>query len=179
MAPFLGNLALVDLELGEPAVARGHIERSIAVLEAAGGRNRHRIAELLQTAADVADRQGRHRDALAACDEALAIDSAILDAEALGIGQIQRCRGRALVNLGRVGDALPVLERALAILTAGSQDPLEIAGVEAPLASALWLSGNRTRALAVARKARATYAAATGRDRQVADLDRWLAEHRP
>jgi eukaryotic-like serine/threonine-protein kinase len=177
LAPFLGNLALVLLELGELDVARADVERSITIVEAAGGRKRHRVAELLAVAADVADAQGRHADALAACDEALAIDSAILDADHTAIGRIERCRGRALVALGRGADALPALERAVAILTARNQDPLEAAGAEAPLAMALWSSGNRTRALGLARKARATYAAAAGRERQVAELDRWLAAH--
>jgi tetratricopeptide (TPR) repeat protein/predicted Ser/Thr protein kinase len=178
LAPFLGNLALVRLELGEADLARRHVERSIAIVEAAGGRNRHRVAELLAVAADVADLQGRHGDALAACDEALAIDSAILDPEHTAIGRVLRCRGRALVGLGRDRDAVPVLERALAILTARSQDPLETAAAEAPLARALWASGNRTRAVDLAHKARAAYAAATGRQRQVDELDRWLAERR-
>jgi tetratricopeptide (TPR) repeat protein len=178
LAPFLGNLALIRLELGEADLARRHVERSIAILEAAGGRNRHRVAELLVVAADVADLQGRHADALTACDEALAIDSAILDPEHTAIGRVLRCRGRALVGLGRGPGAVPILERALAILTRRSQDPLETAGAEAPLARALWTSGQRTRALDLARKARAAYAAATGRQRQVDELDRWLAERR-
>jgi tetratricopeptide (TPR) repeat protein len=174
LAPFLGNLALVLLEVGEADAARRSVERSIAILEAAGGRNRHRVAELLAVAADVADLQGRHADALAACDEGLAIDSAILDADHPSIGRLLRCRGRALVGLGRHADAEPVLERALTILTRRHQDPLETAGAEAPLAQALWVSGSRTRALDLARKARAAYAGAVGRDRQVAEIDRWL-----
>jgi tetratricopeptide (TPR) repeat protein/predicted Ser/Thr protein kinase len=178
LAPFLGNLALVLNELGEPALARVHIDRGIRILEATLGRSNRRVSELLVNLGDAFDLEGRHADALAACDEALAIDEPKLAATHLAVGKELRCRGRALVGLGRAADAVPVLERALAILRERTQDRAEHAAAEAPLAQALWLSGHRTRALAIGRQALDGYASVPGRDRQREAVAAWLAGKR-
>jgi hypothetical protein len=71
-----------------------------------------------------------------------------------------------------------VLERALAILRERTQDRAEHAAAEAPLAQALWLSGHRTRALAIGRQALDGYASVPGRDRQREAVAAWLAGKR-
>jgi tetratricopeptide (TPR) repeat protein len=169
--PALNNLAGLLVELGEPAAARGHVVRAIRLVEAAQGRRQRRVAELLQTLGSIAE-------ALAACDEALAIDRDSLDPAHLAIAYSLTCRGRALIGLGRGREALADLERARAIVDERSEDPVEGAELDALLADALWQSGLRAPARVRATAARDAYRALSGRARDAAAADTWLAEHR-
>jgi tetratricopeptide (TPR) repeat protein len=178
LAPFLNNLAGLLVELGEPAAARGHVARAIRLVEAAQGRRQRRVAELLQTLGSIADAQGQPAEALAACDEALAIDRGSLDPAHLAIAYSLTCRGRALIGLGRGREALADLERARAIVGERSEDPVEGAELDALLADALWQSGLRAPARVRATAARDAYRALSGRARDAAAADTWLAEHR-
>jgi eukaryotic-like serine/threonine-protein kinase len=109
-----------------------------------------------------------------ACDEALAIYGAELDTGHIAVARTQACRGSALVGLGRTREAIAPLERARQTLGA-REDAVEAAAVDASLARALWETGARDRALALAAAARDVYAAAPGRTRALAELEAWLA----
>jgi eukaryotic-like serine/threonine-protein kinase len=174
VAPFLNNLARVLIEQGDTTLARSDVDRGISLVAATVGRDHRRVAELLLTRALIDDAEGHHADALRACDEALAIDAPKVDPAHLAIGLGLACRGRALVGLGRAAEATPVLERALAIIRAQTNDPAETAAVQAPLARARWQQGDHAHALELATAARTAYRAAPGHSRALVDLDRWL-----
>jgi tetratricopeptide (TPR) repeat protein len=178
LAPFLNNLAGLEVEAGQLAVARPLVLRAIGLVEAAQGRRERRVAELLQTLGSIADAEGKHGEALAACQEALSIDEATLDAGHLAIAYGLTCRGRALLGLGRAREALVDLERAGAIVAERSEDPIEGAELDALLADALWATGQRATARARASAALVVYRGAPGRTREAAAAQRWLADHR-
>ena len=83
--------------------------------------------------------------------------------------------GRALLALARPSDALPPLERALRLREAGEQDPFLVAETRFALARALWdAERDRTRALILAKKARAAYERAPD-EKDAAEIGTWLA----
>jgi hypothetical protein len=82
----------------------------------------------------------------------------------------------------RPGDALVLAERGLAIRTAAKAGPAKLAISEYTLARALWAvapaSGrDRTRALELALKARAALSSVEGKEKNLAQVETWIAEH--
>jgi tetratricopeptide (TPR) repeat protein len=87
-----------------------------------------------------------------------------------GLGEVKLATGHA-------ADAVPLLERALAAREQNESDANLTADTQLTLARALWESAaDRKRALALATKARATYAS-HGRPQRVQDVVAWLAAH--
>ena len=92
--------------------------------------------------------------------------------------------GADLVALDRPREALPLLERALAVQEAAKADPIEVAETQATLAQALWKTdGDRVRARKLALGAQAAFAEAVAHyggereRRRLADVSRWLEAH--
>ncbi|HTM22550.1 MAG TPA: tetratricopeptide repeat protein, partial [Kofleriaceae bacterium] len=81
----------------------------------------------------------------------------------------------ALLGLDRPAEALPLAERAAAIREKNAL-PAELAESRFALARARWATGDRARALAVARQARDGFAGAGALAApQAAEVDAWLA----
>src|SRR5206468_11325527 len=72
--------------------------------------------------------------------------------------------GRDLLALGRVREALPLLERAQEVQQAAKAEPIDLAETRASLAEAIWSSGgDRVRARSLAEEARAAFVKAVAR----------------
>jgi tetratricopeptide (TPR) repeat protein len=111
------------------------------------------------------------RDALSRWESELGPDHPFLGYPLTGTG-------RALLALGRAGDARAPLERALRIREASEPDPEQRAETRFALAQTLWATGDRARAAALADQARREYTDAS-KPKSVAEIDRWMAGHRP
>src|SRR4051812_28326013 len=92
--------------------------------------------------------------------------------------------GADLMALGRAREAVPVLERALAMQEAAKGEPVDLAETRASLAEAVWsVSRDRGRARKLAEQARATFAEAVARygggheERRLREVERWLGAH--
>ena len=85
-----------------------------------------------------------------------------------------------LVALGRPEEAIPILERALALRETTPDVHSEIAESRFALARALWIAkADRARSLRLAKRARDAYAAiGDGMEEELAEVKAWLAERR-
>jgi hypothetical protein len=83
--------------------------------------------------------------------------------------------GRALVALGRPKEAIPPLERALALRDPKESDPTDVAETQFGLAQALRDAGaNARRARSLATASRDAYRHA-GREKEARAVDEWLS----
>jgi tetratricopeptide (TPR) repeat protein len=85
--------------------------------------------------------------------------------------------GMALVALGRPGQALAPLERALRLRDANEADPAERAHTRFALAQALWAAGQPARATTMAASARDEYRRAVARGAEADRVTAWLGGH--
>ena len=93
------------------------------------------------------------------------------------LGYHSTCIARALVQEGKAHEALPWLDRAVAIRSKSTRDPVETADTGFVLAQALWdTRKDRSRALELAKQAHAAYVEANNRDFDVREIAAWLAE---
>jgi tetratricopeptide (TPR) repeat protein len=172
------NLGNVILEQGDHEAALPYLERAGARFEAiygpdhpdvAGSHANLALVRLAQQRWDDALREGEA--AVRGFEKALGPDHPVV---AYGLVPI----GSAYLGLGRAGDAVEPLRRAVALREGGA--PHELAGARFELAKALDASKrDRPGAVAEARAARSLYAAqGDGRADEVAAIDAWLAERR-
>jgi tetratricopeptide (TPR) repeat protein len=130
-------------------------------------------------AADALMAAGMNDEALALCDKALAVEEETgqLDPQKVLGWDALRCRGDALVHVGRGREAVPLLERSLRLerrMYAG-----ELARVRFALARALVQSdGDRARARALAGDARDELAQHAFLKYELGVVDRWIASAR-
>jgi tetratricopeptide (TPR) repeat protein len=97
---------------------------------------------------------GRHRDALARAQEAIAIWSEKLGPDNHENVQPLMISGEAQLQLGDARAAVKTLERAMAIVEANPGDPMNLASVRIALAEALQKSGENERARGLLTQAR-------------------------
>jgi tetratricopeptide (TPR) repeat protein len=117
---------------------------------------------------------GRPAEALEPLRQALALWTADVGDQNPLLGFPLTAMGRALVALGRSPEAVPVLERALRVRTSRQGNPVFAAETRFVLARALWDAGTeRSRAVPLAREARAAYARASD-DQHAGVIDAWL-----
>jgi len=126
--------------------------------------------------------EGRPEEALAKCREALALAEQAQPAYARGKSAILTCLGRALVDLGRPGEAIEPLTRALELYGQEMMLPEVRPEARFTLARALWDSKrDRPRAVEVAKQALAEYQDLTAKGfgcmvRDLAAVEDWLRE---
>ncbi|HTM22866.1 MAG TPA: serine/threonine-protein kinase [Kofleriaceae bacterium] len=165
-----GALALMTVGLHHEATAL--LRRSIARAGELGLVNDGAIASYYLGQA--LNLEGQYREAVDRCTAAAGpvlkrygttMESALL-----------LCRGEALLGLRRAGEAVAVLERAVASAkTTGDQ--ADLGGASFALARALWLRGDHRRALAAADQALAAWSGPQpGSDR--AKVEAWLRDKR-
>jgi tetratricopeptide (TPR) repeat protein len=177
LAHALHNLGIVAMELERYDEALAYHERSRGIREAVQPEGPD-LAMSYVNLGDVRHAQQRYPEALVLYRKSLAV------AETLGKDHPHV--GDALVGIGdtsrrlkALGQAVPALERALAIRTVESR-PIERATAEAALAYALWERGgrgDRTRARELATKARQGFVSSRAATKQLAELDAWLRDH--
>lgn len=174
------NIALAQLAAGELQPAAESLERSLA-LQREGGAPWHRdVVASLSVLGQIRRQQGRREEALQAFSDSLELS------EQLGLRDfrlpIYRSRlGRLLVELGRPGEAVRVLEQASAEMEELQGDPLDVARTHFYLAQALEAAGRQPgRSEDLARRAREVFRGLGERaEGDVQEVDAWLAGDRP
>lgn len=163
---------------GEPELARGDLERALHVRRREqGDAHSDSLYSLIELGfVDLA--RGDHAAAQAHADAALEI-LASQDKPVLAVewAMARVLAGRALVEHGRLAEAIGHLEFGLGIFTdEPKEDYLPMTAFA--LARALWdEGGDRERALSLARQARRAYRGPLGKD-GASPVARWLGTHR-
>jgi len=166
----LSSLTRARLRLGAPERALASAERALQIARAAHGDRHLRVASSLEWKATVLQELRQDAEALSLYRESLAIKQELLPPEDPQRAYAHDGIGQALLALGRAADAVPELETALKLR---GPLPAERAETEFALARALWAAGkDRRRALELADRARADYAAGGQQDR-VGEVERW------
>jgi tetratricopeptide (TPR) repeat protein len=153
-------------------------ERGLAILVETAGTDHPWTALHLSNLGQFLFRSGRIDEAESAATRALAVLERETDPRGMFVAFPLRTLGLCHLARGRHEDALAVLERVVSIREATMKAPLRLAEVHAPLARALYETGEKERALALGRQARREYEQAKQtplRDRDLAELDEWLA----
>ncbi len=125
-------------------------------------------------------RAGRASEALALCDQALSEQEATksIDPEKAYGWDALRCKGEALLALGRGQEATPLLERSLTLPK--RMLPGDYARAEFALARALGASrGDLARAIELAKRAREALGAYPFLSFELREIDAWLATKSP
>jgi tetratricopeptide (TPR) repeat protein len=167
----LGNLAQAE---GDLAGARRHHELALAIrlkrlgadhLDVASTRNN--LGNLFLAQGKPAKAREQYLLALARFEASLGRTHEYTSHPLTGLA-------RALLGLGRPAEALPLAERAVTIRAAGAP-ATDLAESRFALARALWATGNRPRARAVAAEARDGYqAAGAAGSKELATVNAWL-----
>ncbi|MCY1005244.1 tetratricopeptide repeat protein [Nannocystis pusilla] len=167
----LGN-ALLDVEQYERA--SGFYEQAVAALRRLPGSDR----DLIDTLYNLAICHHMREDFAAAApifEEALRRGQAIFGPDDAELAYPLHGLGVALVELGRLDEARPLLERALAIRTRKDVRPVDLGELRFALARAV-VARDRPRALKLASEARTDYAGDHA-DAEVSRVDAWLLAH--
>jgi tetratricopeptide (TPR) repeat protein len=178
----IGNLATYLAHEGDFEGAVATNQKAIAILTEVGGADHVRVAFALGNQGQLLYRLGRIEEAAAAATRALAVLERQTDPGGLIVTGPLRTLGLCYLAEGRFDDALAALERAAANREAVDKAPLRLAEVHFPLARALYETGARERALALGRQARREYERAARTplaERDLAELDEWLAARKP
>jgi tetratricopeptide (TPR) repeat protein len=131
--------------------------RALAILHEAIGPDHPWSAIALANQSQYLFRLGRFDEALDAASRALAHFEREGDPTGYRKAFPLRTLGLCYLALGRLAEARATLERAVSIREALEKTPLRLGEVHFPLARALYETGERSRALALARKARREY----------------------
>jgi eukaryotic-like serine/threonine-protein kinase len=162
----------VEIRLGQDASARSHIEKAISIRERTLGPESPAVAMALTDAMNLESKEGHWAQMRALAGRALGIREKALGKEHPLVAESLQGLGEALDHLGRAGEAVPLLERAVAQREKDGNRGVDSA--EAALAQALWDLGDRARARSFAMGA---LAHPTQDSRGHAALQRWADEH--
>ena len=153
-----------------------HFEAALKVFRANEGSS----AETAQTLYNLGigfHLRGEYERALAPYREALGLREALFGADHTEVAYPLTGLGSALVDLGRIDEARPYLERALAIRTREGPDAVDLGEIRFALARVV-RAADPDRAVALATAARDDYER-LGRADIVASITGWLAPTRP
>jgi len=173
----LAMVVMAELQLRNLQQARGSAERMLAIAERTFGETHEKAAVARDTLAKVLHEQGHFAESLAQYERSRPIHEQAKEDEALAVNLIGAAS--SLRELGRPGEALPLLERALSLLKPGMDDLLN-PQAQFALAQSLWALNQRKlrpRALTAAKLAQSGYeqALAPGRGPR-AVVAQWLAQ---
>jgi tetratricopeptide (TPR) repeat protein len=175
------NLANNYAYMGDFEAAVDTAQRGIAILTEAIGAEHPWTAIALGNLGQFLYRLGRYEEAREVAAVSLTHGEREAGPLANKVSYPLRTLGLCTLALGRPDEARNFLERAAAI-RAAEKMPLRLAEVHFPLARALFETGARKRGVALARQARGEYERAASTplvERDLAELDLWLAEHEP
>jgi tetratricopeptide (TPR) repeat protein len=164
------------IELGRFGEGLRAADRAIALETAAFGPESPPLGDALNNRGECLNPLHRHAEAEAAFRRSLAIFERDLGHDHPNLAYPLTGLGISLVGQGKAREALVPLEQALALRTRSGADPTLTAETWFGLATAI--AGTRDdlpAALALARAARAAFAAAPGRQRRQLEIDAWLA----
>jgi eukaryotic-like serine/threonine-protein kinase len=173
-----GNLSGLLLTLDRPREALPHALRALAIDQSSPDTNAADRGASLIAVADALFELGRYREALSYNRQARTLLLRELGPSHLWTAEAETTYGQILYATRRPADAVAPLRRAIAGFETEEPDGTGIALARFTLAQALWDSrGNRTEAIALARRARDRYArAAPLRAKELSEVETWLAE---
>jgi tetratricopeptide (TPR) repeat protein len=170
------NLGVEHDRLGEHEEALSQFESAAELMRSA---DEMRAAQATANTGNVLRELGRAEESLQRFDSALTVLRATLSDDHPQLVNPLSGKGLSLLSLGRVDEAIPLLERALVLRLAGPPREIELAEVRFALARALWERKRaRPRALELARLAREGYSRVPQAPalRETERIDAWLAE---
>ena len=174
----LANLAFAQERLGRHRESRATLDRMLRLPEGTTATTRTKRVDALIAASKWHLVHGEPRVALRWVDEAKRVAARAATTPERWAIDISTCRGRSYLALGRADAALAELERAMQRLSAPTRPYGP--GVKFALARAIVESrGDRQRALALAREARAErdrYLTLASDYPAIAEIDDWLAK---
>jgi tetratricopeptide (TPR) repeat protein/tRNA A-37 threonylcarbamoyl transferase component Bud32 len=183
------ELARAEMNLGNTERELGHLAEATRLHQASYDHFQKVLGpdhlELAMVALELAEdygRGGRADAALAMAKTCTRLITQHLGAEAPDLAWCFEAEARALVDSGRARLALARLEQAKKIAAIAPKDSLspEVHGALAfTTARALYASGARARARALAQQARDAYGPAPRLKSEVQKVDTWLASHGP
>ena len=179
VATSLNNLANVQVDRGADAEARALYERSLAIWEKALGPDHPDVAQSLHNLAGAHARTGAAAEAEALFERALAIRERALGRDHPDVAASLCDLGGLALDHDRPAEAVARLERAVAIYDAHEGSQADEPSCRFRLARALALAGgDRTRALAEARRAAdGFHAAGEVMAAELAEVEVFLAGH--
>ncbi len=184
LGPEHPNVGTVRYYMGSVALQLGHVDdaesqfrQTLAIWEKALGKDHPSLSAALNGLGDTLLVRGDARTALAQYLRATTLLEAAEGPEHPDLADGLTGTGLAFLALNDGKHAALALERAHHIRTVNPGDPLDMARTQFALARALVAAGgDRTRALALATKARAAYAGNDAARRETAEIDGWLAK---
>jgi eukaryotic-like serine/threonine-protein kinase len=177
IARSLNNLALTLSDMGRYEEALGYLDGAITDLGRELGAEHPVVATFVSNKGETLDRLGRHGEARAAYQRALAIEERAYGEQSTNLGYPLTGLGESYLADHQPAAAIAPLERAQRIREGREKDSTLVAETNFTLARALWEAGiDRERALGLAAAARAAYARnATSTTRaEIAEIDHWL-----
>jgi serine/threonine protein kinase len=172
LANALHGLAYVARDRGDLAAAQQLVERSLAIGERTLGKNHPELAPDLDALADLAIRNRDYATAVRLGERALALPDD--DPEAFAPALI--ATGHAHVLDGHADRGVPLLDKAVALLAHDGEASMDLAEARFDLAQGLRALGQRDRARELAGQAAVTYQHAPRAERQLAEVQAFLAE---
>ena len=170
-----GVLATILKEENRLGEAVTYAERSLALVEKILEADHPDHVHALNTVGQIRALLGRPREAIALHLQALAICVRLHDPPRLTSETLAEL-GIAYLGVADARAAVAPLERSLALRSARSTDPIDLAKSRLLLARALWDGGgDRRRARALAKDSRDTFAASARHHEERDDAERWLA----
>ncbi len=175
----LSNIAMYMAGTGDLGNALTYMQRGVSAVEAGAGPDHPRVGVLLSNYAEILNQLGRFAEAREMARRSLAIFERESSIDGVVLSYPLTALGLGYLGENMVEEALPTLERAVAIRDREEKHAASLGEVHFALARALKQVGReapRARALALA--ARAEYASdalSEPSQRWVAQIDDWLA----
>jgi tetratricopeptide (TPR) repeat protein len=135
-------------------------------------------ANALQVLGTLNNRRSRFKEALPACRRSLEFFHTVGDPWNPNFIVVHECIGEALLGLGDAEAARKALEPAITAELDAEKGPQWTAGAKLQLARALWATGEKARAVALAHAAHRSLVGAEGdNSRLIGLLEAWLKTH--
>lgn len=177
VADLLNKLGRAHTRAGKPAAALPLHARALEVQGRTYGDAHPVYADTLAALGRAHLAMHLAKLALPEFERALAIRRAALSPDHPDLAEGYRDLAQGQLALGQAKAAAGSLAQSLALLGARTAPPVELEAIRLELAHALWLAGERDRALGTARQAQAALATMEGPAPVPAEVNAWLAEH--
>jgi tetratricopeptide (TPR) repeat protein len=172
------SIASNDIDAGDGRAALAAADRAVAIYRAAFGSESPLMWVVLDGRGEALALLGRNeeaeRDLRVAVERAEGLYGAGHAWTAIPLNAL----GAVLADRGNLREAIPILERTLAVRERREPGEETVAETRFALGRALWQADkDRPRALALVRASRDDYRRLAGHERQLAAIDAWLQQH--
>ncbi len=170
------SMASNEIDRGDGQAALGFADQAMAIYRAAFGNENPLIWVTLDARGEALNLLGRYAEAERDLRVAVELAAGLYGTEHSWTAVALNALGVALLGRGQLHDAIATFEKVLRVRERLDQGQETLAETRFGLGRALWEAAqDRPRALALARTAREDYRNLHGHDRQVAEIDTWLA----